>query len=198
VCGCDRYTPTTCGATTLLSARTHDGRSVRILNLIDEYTRECLLIRAERRWSSAKVIGALADVMVMKGVPEHIRSDNGPEFMAKDLRQWLADMGAKTLYIEPGSPWENGYCESFNSKLRDEFLNSEIFYSMKELRVLAERWRRHYNTVRPHSSLGYRPPAPEAWMINNTGHGEVETATRFPLLHTPDGGYLNSEVTALH
>jgi putative transposase len=181
-----------------MSARTHDGRSVRILNLIDEYTRECLLIRAERRWSSAKVIGALADVMVMKGVPEHIRSDNGPEFMAKDLRQWLADTGAKTLYIEPGSPWENGYCESFNSKLRDEFLNSEIFYSMKELRVLAERWRRHYNTVRPHSSLGYRPPAPEAWMINNTGHGEVETATRFPLLHTPDGGYLNSDVTALH
>ena len=181
-----------------MSERTHDGRSVRILNLIDEYPRECLMIRAERRWSSARVIGALADVMVMKGVPEHIRSDNGPEFMAKDLRQWLADTGAKTLYIEPGSPWENGYCESFNSKLRDEFLNSESFYSMKELRVLAERWRRHYNTVRPHSSLGYRPPAPEAWMINNTGHGEVETATRFPLLHTPDGGYLNSDVTALH
>ena len=181
-----------------VSARTHDGRSVRILNLIDEYTRECLLIRAERRWSSAKVIGALADVMVLKGVPEHIRSDNGPEFVAKDLRKWLADTGAKTLYIEPGSPWENGYCESFNSKLRDEFLNGELFYSMKELRVLAERWRRHYNTIRPHSSLGYRPPAPEAWPTNNKGHGEVETATRFPLPHTPDGGYLNSEVTALH
>ena len=117
-----------------VSARTHDGRSVRILNLIDEFTRECLMVRAERRWSSAKVIGALADVMVWKGVPEHLRSDNGPEFVAKDLRQWLADTGAKTLYIEPGSPWENGYCESFNSKLRDEFLNGEIFDSMKELR----------------------------------------------------------------
>ena len=181
-----------------MSARTHDGRSVRILNLIDEATRECLLIRAERRWSSAKVIGALADVMVMKGVPEHIRSDNGPEFVAKDLRKWLNDTGAQTLYIEPGSPWENGYCESFNSKLRDEFLNGEIFYSIKELRVLAERWRVHYNTVRPHSSLGYKPPAPEAWLTNSKGHGEVETATRFPLLHTPDGDYLNSEVTALH
>jgi hypothetical protein len=144
------------------------------------------------------VIGALADVMVLKGVPEHIRSDNGPEFVAKDLRKWLADTGAKTLYIEPGSPWENGYCESFNSKLHDEFLNLELFYSMKELRVLAGRWRRHYNTIGQHSSLGYRPPAPEAWLTNNKGHGEVETATRLPLLHTPDGGYLNSEVTALH
>src|ERR1700756_1188866 len=102
--------------------------------------------------------------MVWKGVPEYLRSDNGPEFVAKDLRRWLADTGAKTLYIEPGSPWENGYCESFNSKLRDEFLNPEIFYSIQELRVLAERWRVHYNTIRPHSSLGYRPPAPEAWM----------------------------------
>ncbi len=134
----------------------------------------------------------------MKGVPEHLRSDNGPEFVAKDLRQWLAETGAKTLYIEPGSPWENGYCESFNSRLRDEFLNGEIFYSIKELRVLAERWRVHYNTIRPHSSLGYRPPAPEAWLTSKTGHGEVETATRFPLLHTPDGGYLNSEIAALH
>jgi putative transposase len=147
-----------------VSAKTHDGRTVRMLNLIDEYTRECLLIRCERSWSSAKVIGALADVMVLKGVPEHLRSDNGPEFVAKDLRKWLAATGAKTLYIEPGSPWENGYCESFNSKLRDEFLNGEIFYSLKELRVLAERWRVHYNTVRPHSSLGYRPPAPAAWL----------------------------------
>jgi transposase InsO family protein len=181
-----------------VSVRTHDGRSVRLLNLIDEYSRECLLIRAERRWTSARVIESLADVMVERGVPEHLRSDNGPEFVAKDLRQWLINTGAKTLYIEPGSPWENGYCESFNSKLRDEFLNGEIFYSLKELRVLAERWRVHYNTVRPHSSLGYRPPAPEAWLANSKGHGEVETATRFPLLHTPDGGYLKSKITALH
>ena len=119
------------------------------------------------------MIESLADVMVMKGVPEHIRSDNGPEFVAKDLRKWLADTGAKTLYIEPGSPWENGYCESFNSKLRDEFLNGEIFYSLKEVQVLAERWRVHYNTVRPHSSLSYRPPAPEVWMAKSLGCGEV-------------------------
>jgi transposase InsO family protein len=155
------------------------------------------MVRAERRWSSARIIGALADVMVMKGVPEHLRSDNGPKFVAKDLRKWLARTGAKTLYIEPESPWENGYCESFNSKLRDEFLNGEIFYSIKELRVLPERWRVHYNTIRTHSSLGYRRPAPEAWLTSTTGHGEVETASRLPLLHAPDRGYLNSEVTAL-
>lgn len=147
-----------------VSVRTHDGRTARALNLIDEHTREALAVGVERRWSSAKVIEALADVMVVKGVPEHLRSDNGPEFVAHDLRKWLADTGAKTMYIEPGSPWENGYCESFNSKMRDEFLNGEIFYSMKELRVLAERWRKHYNTIRPHSSLGYKPPAPEAWL----------------------------------
>src|SRR3984957_5298777 len=122
--------------------------------------RECLMIRLERKWSSAKVIEALADVMVLKGVPKHIRSDNGPEFVARDLRKWLAGTGAKTAYIEPGSPWENGYCESFNAKLRDEFLNGELFYSMKEIRVLAERWRVVYNTKRPHSAPGYRPPAP--------------------------------------
>ncbi len=122
----------------------------------------------------------------------------GPEFVARGLRQWLAATGTKTLYIEPGSPWENGYCESFNSKLRDEFLNGEIFYSMKEIRVLAERWRVHYNTVRPHSSLGYRPPAPEAWITTTLGYGEVESKVRFPLPHTPDGGYLNTEIAALH
>ena len=112
----------------------------------------------------------------------------------ESLRKWLANTGAKTLYIEPGSPWENGYCESFNSKLRDEFLNGEIFYSMKEIRILAERWRVHYNTVRPHSSLGYRPPAPET----KTGYGEVESKMRFPLPHTLDGGYLISKEAALH
>jgi putative transposase len=119
--------------------------------------------------------------------------------VAKDLRTWLADTGAKTLYIEPRSRWENGYCKSFNSKLRDEFLNGEIFYSVTELRVLAERWRIHYNTVRPHSSLGYNPPAPEAWLTwTNKVRGAVETVTRLLLLHTPDGGYLNSEINALH
>jgi transposase InsO family protein len=141
-----------------VNTQTHDGHTVRMLNLIDENTRECLLICCERSWPSARVIGALADVMVIKCVPEHLLSNNGPEFIAKQPRKWLAATGAKTLYIEPGSPWENGYCESFNSQLRDEFLNGEVFYSMKELRVPAERWRVRYNAVRPHSSLDYRAP----------------------------------------
>ena len=144
-------------------AKTYDGRTARTLNLIDEHTRECLLIRCERRWTSARVIEALADVMVLKGVPEHLRSDNGPEFVAKDLRKWLAATGAKTLYIEPGSPWENGYCESFNSKLRDEFLNGEVFYSMKDLRVWQSAGAstttrsgrtRRWDTNRPRRKLG--------------------------------------------
>ena len=115
-----------------------------------------------RRLNSHDVIDTLAEAMVEHGVPEHVRSDNGPEFVARRVRKWLTVLGTRPLYIEPGSPWENGYCESFNSKLRDEFLNGEIFYSLKEARVLTERWRVHYNTRRPHSSLGYRPPAPPA------------------------------------
>ena len=121
-----------------------------------------------------------------------------PEFVAKELRKWLADTGAKTLYIEPGSPWENGYCESFNSKLRDEFLNGELFYSMKELRVLAERWRVHYNTVRPHSSLGYRPPAPEAWLTSTSWqHGEPVASLPAPHAAIPCIDLI-SKVDALH
>ena len=146
-----------------VEAQTHDGRKVRLLTLIDEFTRECLAIRVARRINSFGVIETMADVMLIRGVPEHIRSDNGPEMTAKIVRQWLAQVGAKTLYIEPGSPWENGYCESFNGKLRDELLNGEIFYSLKEARIVIEQWRNHYNTVRPHSSLGYRPPAPQAF-----------------------------------
>jgi len=182
-----------------VSTFTHDGRTVRMLNLIDEYTRECLAIRVERKLNSRDVIDTLADAMITHGIPEYIRSDNGPEFVAKDLRRWLADIGARTLFIEPGSPWENGYCESFNSKLRDEFLNGEIFYSLKEAQVLAERWRIHYNTVRPHSALGYRPPAPQAWQVESkAGHGKVESTQRLPLFHTPDCGYQTNSITALH
>ena len=132
-----------------VSTRTHDGRTVRLLTLIDEYTRECLALRVARRLGSLDVMDAVADVMLMRGIPAHLRSDNGPEFIAACVRQWLAALGVRTLYIEPGSPWENGYCESFNSKLRDEFLNGEIFYSLKEAQILTERWRVHYNTVRP-------------------------------------------------
>src|SRR5271170_5953483 len=119
-------------------------------------------LRVARRLGSLQVIDTLADVMLVRGIPEHIRSDNGPEFIAEELREWLGKVGTRTLYIEPGSPWENGYCESFNGKLRDEFLNGEIFYSLKEAQILTERWRVEYNTERPHSALGYRPPAPQA------------------------------------
>ncbi|MGA8011955.1 MAG: IS3 family transposase [Candidatus Acidiferrales bacterium] len=152
-----------------VSAMTHNGRMLRMLTLIDEYTRECLAVRVARRLGRYEVIEALADVMLFRGIPENIRSDNGPEFVAKELREWLARIGTGTLYIEPGSPWENGYCESFNGKLRDECLNGEIFYSLKEAQVVIEKWRVEYNTKRPHSALGYRPPAPAAcspWGVN--------------------------------
>ena len=148
-----------------VSDRTHDGRAFRMLCVIDEFTRENLTIRVARKLKATDVIDVLADLFLLRGVPTHIRSDNGPEFVATGLREWIAAVGAKTAYIEPGSPWENGYCESFNGKLRDELLNGEIFYTLNEARIVIESWRRHYNTVRPHSSLGYRPPAPEviAW-----------------------------------
>ena len=135
---------------------------MRMLTLIDEYTRECLAIGVARRLGRYEVIEALADVMLFRGIPKHIRSDNGPEFVAVELRKWLGKVGTATLYIEPGSPWENGYCESFNGKMRDECLNGEIFYSLKEAQIVIEQWRVEYNTRRPHSALGYRPPAPAA------------------------------------
>ena len=142
--------------------RLHDGTGIRLLTVIDEYSRACLAIRAARGIRSADVIEALAELMVTRGVPDHIRSDNGPEFTAQAVREWLGRVGARTLYIEPGSPWENGYLESFNVKLRDELLDREVFYTLLEVRVLTERYRRTYNRIRPHSSLGHRPPAPEA------------------------------------
>ena len=143
-----------------LEAPTHDGRRLRLMTLIDEFSRKCLAIRVARRINAIGVIETLADAMLFEGIPVHIRSDNGPEMVAKVLRQWLSELGTKSLYIEPGSPWENGYCESFNGKLRDECLNGEIFYSLREAQVVIESWRIHYNTKRPHSALGYRPPAP--------------------------------------
>jgi len=157
--------------------RTHDGRPFRILTLIDEYTRECLAMPVQRKLNSEDVLQTFADVMVERGVPSYIRSDNGPEMTARAVRDWLAAVGAKTLFIEPGSPWENGYNESFNGKLRDELLNGEIFYTLKEAQVLIERWRRYYNHVRPHSSLGYRPPAPEAILPRARLTSNMESAT---------------------
>lgn len=147
-----------------VEARTHDGRSLRLLTMIDEYTRQCLAIRVARRLNSYHVIETLGYCMLEHGVPEHVRSDNGAEMTAERVRKWLQTLGAKPLFIEPGSPWENGYCESFNGKLRDECLNGEIFYSLREAKVIVEMWRTHYNTRRPHSSLGYRPPAPLTWV----------------------------------
>ena len=151
-----------------------------MLNVIDEFTRECLAIRVSRRLGSIDVVDVLSDLFILRGVPGHVRSDNGPEFAAKAVRAWIAAVGARTAYIEPGSPlgdlliavpagtdrqlrwrWENGFCESFNGKLRDELLDGEVFYSLAEAKVVIEGWRRHYNTSRPHSALGYRPPAPE-------------------------------------
>jgi transposase InsO family protein len=140
--------------------RTHDGRAFRMLTVIDEYTRECLAILVARRITADDVLAQLADLFITRGVPDHIRSDNGPEFVARAVRDWLGRVGVTTLYIEPGSPWENGYCESFNGKLGDELLKIEIFYTLLEAQVLIERWRRDDNTNRPHSALGYRPPAP--------------------------------------
>ena len=157
--------------------RTHNGKMFRILNVIDEYSRECLLAVAARSFSHRDVMKHLTDLFCEKGVPVHIRSDNGPEFLANRLRKWLNRLTVKPLFIEPGSPWENGFIESFNGKMRDEFLNGEIFYSLKEANVLLEQWRIHYNTIRPHSSLGYKPPAPKTVI-------EVQYLQKQPLLLT--------------
>ena len=141
--------------------RTNDGRAFRTLNILDEHSRECLAIRVKRKLNSIDVIDVLTDLFILRGVPVFIRSDNGPEFVAEAVRKWIKAVGARTAYIEPGSPWENGYIESFNARFRDELLNGEIFYSLREAQILIEQWRKHYNTRRPHSALGHRPPVPE-------------------------------------
>jgi putative transposase len=144
--------------------RTHDGRKYRMLNVIDEFTHECLAIRVSRKLKAVDVIDVLSDLFILRGVPGHIRSDNGAEFVAKAVQEWITAVGAKTAYIAPGSPWENGFIESFNARLRDELLDGEIFYSLKEATIVIESWRRHYNTLRPHGSLGYKAPAPEVFV----------------------------------
>jgi putative transposase len=149
-----------------------------MLTVIEEYTRECLAIEVARRLSSDDVLDVLARLMADRGSPDHLRSDQGPEFMANRVRAWLGDLGVRTAFIEKASPWENGCNESFNGKLRDELLNREIFYTMAEARILVERWRRHYNEVRPHSSLGYRPPAPAAIMLQPARPGSASEGLR--------------------
>ena len=148
--------------------RTLNGVKFRILNVIDEFSRECLAVKVARRLNSHDVVEVLTDLFIERGVPVHIRSDNGSEFIAKRVRDWLGRLQVRPLYIEPGSPWENGYIESFNGKMRDELLNGEIFYSLKEAQILIELWRMHYNTIRPHSSLGYRTPVPASIMVQST------------------------------
>ncbi len=143
--------------------RTRDGRSLRMLAIVDEYTRECLAIEVDRKLTSEDVLDKLTELFVHRGLPGHIRSDNGGEFTANRVRGWLSKLGVRTLFIEKSSPWENGYVESFIGKLRDELLNREVFYTLEEAKVLVERWRQEYNWVRPHSALGYRPPAPESF-----------------------------------
>ena len=145
-----------------VAERTHDGRPLKILTVVDEYSRECLAIVVARRLRATDVLETLAELFATQGLPAFSRSDNGPEFTAALIRLWLEALEVQTLFIEPGSPWENGYVESFNGKLRDELLDREIFYTVTEAKILIERWRREYHTVRPHSALGYRPPAPEA------------------------------------
>ena len=151
----------------LVQIRTTDGRPVRVLGILDEFSRECLALDVARQLSSQDVLDRLYELFLTRGVPDYIRSDNGPEFTAKKVRKWLGRLGVKTLFIEPGSPWENGYVESFNGKLRDELLNGEIFDTLLEARTVIAAWRNDYNKHRPHSSLGYRPPAPETRMLEN-------------------------------
>ena len=151
-----------------MKEHTENGKAFRVLNIIDEYSRECLSTLVDRKIKSEDVLDQLFNLFVFRGVPEHIRSDNGPEFTARAVRKWLNRLGVKTLFIEPGSPWENGYIESFNGKLRDELLNREIFTTLVEAKVLINQWRREYNQIRPHSALSYRPPAPEAILASVT------------------------------
>jgi hypothetical protein len=165
--------------------RTHDGRRIRMLTVIDEHTRECLALPVARRLRSDDVLATLADLFVQRGPPEHIRSDNGPEFTATAVREWLGRLGVKTAFIERGSPWENGYNEPFNAKLRDELLDREVFHTLAEARVLVGAWRRHYNTVRPHSALGYRPPAPETVVPPKAEAPRMPSGSAAPRLPSP-------------
>jgi putative transposase len=138
--------------------RTENGVPLKLLTLIDEYTRQCLTIRSQRRLRSGDILDALSEVMSERGVPQFIRSDHGPEFVAKEVQSWFEEIGIGTIYIDPGSPWQNGYVESFHNRVRDECLNQEIFLSVLEAQVIIEEWRLFYNRVHPHSNLGFQSP----------------------------------------
>lgn len=172
--------------------RTHEGRKFRMLNVVDEFTHEAIAIRVKRKLNSLDVIDVLSELFLARGIPTYIRSDNGPEFVAEAVRKWIAAVGAKTAYIAPGSPWENGYVESFNARLRDELLNGELFYTLREAQIVIESWRRHYNAVRPHQSLGYKSPAPEVF-VPTLAAWPHSRATLAPssTQHLAEGGAMN-------
>ena len=165
--------------------RTHDGRAFRTLNVLDQFTRESLAIRVRRKLSSSDVIDVLTDPFILRGIPAYVRSHNGPEFVAEAVRRWITAVGGRTALIDRGSPWENGYIECFNARLRDELLNGEIFYTLKEAQVLIESWRRHYNDVRPHGSLGYRSPAPETIVARSWPPGSATLRRSSSLAQKP-------------
>jgi putative transposase len=172
------------------------GRRLKLLTVVDEFTRESLVIEVATRLPSSRVIEVLARLVEARGAPEHLRSDNGPEFIARGVRAWLAERGAETIYITPGHPWENAYEESFHSRFRDECLNLEAFTSVAEARVVVEDWRRHYNEERPHSALAYRTPLEfrEAWETTN-GNPQPQGTPRAGLPHCgpPDEGGGNGQ-----
>lgn len=174
-----------------VSERLHNGRKIRLLTVIDEFSRKCLEIKVERKLDSNNVLEVLSELFLKEGLPAYIRSDNGSEFVAEKVQNWLRELKVKTAYITPGSPWENGYNERFNGILRDELLNGEIFYTLKEAQIMVEQWKNHYNNIRPHSSLGYKPPAPKALISNlvkplNKVNKTVtaEKSARYGLIHS--------------
>jgi putative transposase len=162
-----------------VAERLIDGTKIRILTVVDEYTRECLALPVKYSLKCDDVMATLTELFITKGIPDHIRSDNGSEFTARSIQSWLKALKVKTLFITPGSPWENGYNESFNGRLRDELLNGEAFYTLKEAQVIIGQWRHHYNHIRPHSSLGYKPPAPMATIKDDAFAFAAATASSF-------------------
>ena len=174
--------------------RTHDGRKYRMLNVIDEFTHECLAIRVARKLKAIDVIDVLSDLFILRGIPGHIRSDNGPEFVAKAVQEWITAVGAKTAYIAPGSPWENGYVESFNARLRDELLDGEIFYTLREAQIVIESWRRHFNTIRPHEIARLQATSTRGVRASIRRVAGCATSTG-SAGHAPAGATANSKLT---
>lgn len=164
---CRPHMHATYGATTFFLDTTENGRTIKLMPFVDEYTRECLTILVGRSIRSRDVMNELKRLFDEGGAPDHIRSDNGPEFIAARLREDMKKIGVRTQYIDPGAPWQNGFVESFNATFRDELLNRELFGTVSEARVLVERWRKEYNKIRPHSSLGDATPSEYAALLHN-------------------------------